>query len=257
MNKVRTRSEPETRLGPSPAPARKSVLILTAIIGLGAIVLVLIAAKHSKVDGQRSKLTEGKPLPASSDAAGNAAFQWAPAPLAPSTETEAPSEPDRVVVARQLVKSLSEVNAQPGQLTPKKAGEWKHELEQLVEQGTAAVPPLQEFFQTHADIRFDSGSVSNLLEEPTLRIAFIEVLFNVPSPDNVNLQEQILRNTTDPDEVALLARQLELQEPGKYRDLIVLTARVALDQARTGQWPGRDAGPLVKILDQYGIEGVK
>jgi hypothetical protein len=253
MNEGQTRSKPETPLAPAPGPARKSVLILTAVIGLGAIGLVLIASRHRKAD-TGSNVTEGKSIPASSDAS-NAAPQSAPAPVAAAAETAAPPEPDRAVVARQLVKSLSEINVQPGQLTPEKAGEWKHNLEQLVEQGTAAVPPLQDFFQTHADVRF--GSVSNLLEEPTLRIAFIEVLFNIPSPDNVNLQEQILRNTTDPDEVALLARQLELQEPGTYRDLIVLTARVALDQARTGQWPGRDAGPLVKILAKYGADGAK
>jgi len=42
-------------------------------------------------------------------------------------------------------------------------------------------------------VRFDSGPGTNLLQEPTLRIAFIEVLFNIPSPDNVDLQEQLLQ----------------------------------------------------------------
>jgi len=141
---------------------------------------------------------------------------------------------------------------QSGDITPEKVEKWHRNLEELIEQGTGAVPPLQEFFQSHTDVRFDSGPGTNLLEEPSLRIAFMKVLFNIPSPDNVNLQEQVLRTTTDPDEVALLARQLELQDPGTYRDLIVLTARVSLEQAKTGQWPGRDTGPLVKSLSHYG-----
>jgi hypothetical protein len=256
MNKGRTSSEPERRLAPAPSPARKSILIVTALIGLGAIGLVLVATRHPEPVGRAARPPEDKQVPAASGA-NTAASDWLPAPLAATADTAAPPEPDRAAIARQLVKSLSEVNVQPGQLTPQKAGEWKENLEQLVEQGTAAVPPLQEFFQTHADVRFDSGPGTNLLEEPTLRIAFIEVLFNVPAPDNVNLQEQILRTTTDPEEVALLAHQLELQEPGQDRDLIVLTARVALEQARTGQWPGRDTGPLLKILKKYGDDGAK
>lgn len=78
------------------------------------------------------------------------------------------------------------------------------------------------------------------------------MLFNIPAPDNVSLQEEVLRTTYDPDEVALLARQLEAQEPGKYRDLIVSTARVSLAQIKGGLWPGRDPVPLLRILKQFG-----
>ena len=140
---------------------------------------------------------------------------------------------------------------QPGGVTAETAAKWHRDLEALVEQGTAAVPPLREFFQSRADVRFDSGPGTNLLQEPTLRIAFIEVLFNIPAPENVDVEEQLLRDTRDPDEVALLARQLESQEPGKYKDLIVWAAQTSLEQTLAGQWPGRKTDALQKILSQY------
>jgi len=140
---------------------------------------------------------------------------------------------------------------QPGGVTPETAAKWHHDLEALIEQGTAAVPPLREFFQSRADVRFDSGPGTNLLQEPTLRIAFIEVLFNIPAPENVDLQAQLLRDTKDPDEVALLSRQLESQEPGKYSDLIVWAAQTSLRQVRAGQWPGRKTDALLKVLGKY------
>jgi hypothetical protein len=178
-----------------------------------------------------------------------------PQPVSPAIAI--PSEAERAVRARQLVKSLSEVNHQPGALTPEKAEEWRRNLTELVGQGTPAVPALQEFFQGNTDVRFDSGSGTNLLGEPTLRIAFLKVLFDIPAPENVYLQDQVLRNTADPDEIVLLARQLDQQEPGKYRQVIVDAAKAALAKAQRGELPGRDTSPLVKVVEEYGAAGPK
>jgi hypothetical protein len=155
-----------------------------------------------------------------------------------------------------LVRSLGAVDLRGG-VTPEYAAEWHRNFNELIEQGTAAVPALQEFFQKNEDMKFDTGPGTNLLGEPTLRIAFLKVLFDIPAPENVNLQEQVLRTTADPDEIALLARQLELQEPGKYREAIIAAAKAALQKAKNGELPGRDTGSLVKILEQYGQTGVK
>jgi hypothetical protein len=156
----------------------------------------------------------------------------------------------------QLVKTLSEVNLQPGELTPEKADKWKQNLERLTEQGIAALPVLREFFQRNDDVRFDSRS-AGLLGEPTLRIAFLKVLSDIPNPDNVDLEEQILRSTADPDEIVLLDRQLEMQEPGKYRELVIEASKLALQKARDGGLTSRDTAPLVKLLERYGVTAVK
>jgi hypothetical protein len=80
-----------------PAPARKSVLLLVGIVGLAAVALVLI------VSWRRTK-SEAQPPEAIT-------AEDKPAPIAVAVP-----EPDRSAVARQLIKSLSEVNLQPGEL---------------------------------------------------------------------------------------------------------------------------------------------
>jgi hypothetical protein len=232
---------------------RKSVLLLSAAAGLVAIAVVFVASKHRIVDQPPAiSPAQNNPVPGTREAT-PAAQESIPSASRLSVET-IPTNADRAAVARELVKRLSEVEMQPGGVTPESAAKWQRDLESLIEQGTAAVPPLQQFFQSRVDVRFDSGPGTNLLHESTLRMALIEVLLNVPSPDNVDLQEQLLHDTTDPDEVALLARQLEAQDPGKYRDLIVWAAQTSLQQARNGQWQGRKTEPLLKVLNKYGVK---
>jgi hypothetical protein len=234
------------------------------VLGLGAFGLAVVGSRSGKLKPKgfpANSTTEDKQASESPRPARVAPEPVATSPgigveVATPSVAAVPSESERVELARQLVKNLSEIHLQ-GELTPEKADEWQRHLEELVEQSKAVVPVLQEFFQRNEDLRFDSGSGTNLLGYPTLRIAFLKVLFDVPAPENVDLEQQVLRTTTDPDEIALLARQLELQEPGKYGELIVQTAKVALEGARNGQWPGRDAGPLAKILEQYGGTEVK
>jgi hypothetical protein len=251
MNNSPIGSGPERRPIAERRPARKSVLLLSAVVGLVAIVAVVVVSKHRTPQdlssGTRSQNTEAPKMIEVTPPEPVQTISTAPVATAPANS-------DRSTVARQLVKQLSEVEMQPGGVTPESAAKWHQDLESLIEQGTAAVPPLQQFFQSRVDVRFDSGPGTNLLQEPTLRIAFIEVLFNIPSPDNVDLQEQLLHDTTDPDEVSLLARQLEAQEPGKYKDLIVWAAQTSLQQARNGQWPGRKTDPLFKVLNTYGVK---
>lgn len=228
-------------------------MLLSAIAGLAAFAVIVVASKHRKAE-QPSAVppVQNDQAPETSEAA-----PAQPIPPVSPLPVEIPANPDRAAIARQLVKRLSEVEMQPGGVTPESAAKWHQDLESLIEQGTAAVPSLQQFFQSRVDVRFDSGPGTNLLQEPTLRMAFIEVLFNIPTPDNVDLQEQLLHDTTDPDEVALLARQLEMQEPGKYRDVIVWAAQTSLQQSRNGQWPGRKTDPLLKVLNKYGVPVAK
>ena len=142
---------------------------------------------------------------------------------------------------------------QPAELTPEKADEWKRHLEEVIEEGKAAVPVLEAYLDSNENVRFDTGSATNLLGEPTLRIALLKVLFDIPTPDNIRLQEKVLQTTTDPQEVALLARQLEQQEPGEHYRSIIQASRKALQEANNSQFGAGDTTPLVKILEGYGI----
>ena len=260
-----TSSGTKRQHGKSERPARNWALILIPIIGLGIVALLVVASRRERLnsnDYSAKSAAEVGQVMKSSGASGVAPDQ---VPIRSSLDrvpsrsaslsVVVPSESESAYT-RQLVKSLSEVKLQ-GELTPEKAVRWQRNLEELIEQGTAAVAVLQEFFQRNEDVRFDSGSGANLLGEPTLRIAFLKVLFDIPTPENVELQEQVLRTSTDPDEIALLARQLDLQEPGTYREVIVEATKAALERAKSGELGGRDTSSLVKVLEQYGNIGVK
>lgn len=242
---------------------RKSFLILVTSIGFALVALIFIVSRHRQlgtnvptVSASPNAQNAESPAPLDGISSSSSLIASKPAGLEPDNSLPTASA-EKAEKALQLVKTLSEISLQPGELTPEQADQWKRHLEELIELGTAAVPVLEEFFQTTGDIRFDSIAGGKLLEEPTLRMAFMKVLFDIPTPDNVQLQERVLQTTTDPDEIALLARQLELQEPGEHRDLIIQAANTALQLAHNGALPGRDPSRLNKLLADYGIPAAK
>lgn len=161
------------------------------------------------------------------------------------------SREERTAHARELVATLSQVDAGPGAITPEKAEGWRQDLLALLGEGTDAVPAIAEYLQKNTDIRFDAGPAAAIVGAPTLRLALIKVLFDIPTPDNVNLQVQVLGATGDPDEVVLLAHQLEAQEPGRHREAILKAARLSQERVRRGEFPGHDAKAFESLLRQY------
>jgi len=245
--------EPQRLPPASRQPIRKPVLIFTTMIGLGTVALLMVFLRQGRLkDSTANPVTEEKQAPRLSEAS-ESGRDGASSPSDSPAVVEFPKA-DASRHARYLIKDLSEVNPQPGELTPEKAEQWRRKLLELLGQGRAALPVLQEFFQKNKDVKFDSASA--LLGEPTLRIALLKVLFDLPTPGNVELEEQVLRNTTDPDEIVVLARQLRLQEPGKHQQLIIETTRAALVRARSGQSSGRDTKALAEVLEYYGVPPV-
>jgi hypothetical protein len=236
-------------------------LILISVIGLGIVALLVIASQRERLNSKNDSVKIGPEQTArESSPAGNAMPDpfpivpgFVPVPSRPTPKTAMRPESESSADARQLVKSLSEVSLRPGELTPDEAAQWHRNLERLIQQGTGAVPVLQEFFQRNEDVRFDAGSGTNLLGEATLRIAFLKVLFDIPAPQNVELQEQVLQTTVDPEEITLLARQLELQEPNKHRESIVEAASAVLQRASDGELPAHDISRMVELLKEHGI----
>jgi hypothetical protein len=65
----------------------------------------------------------------------------------------------------------------------------------------------------------------------------------------------MLQATAAPYEIALIARQLEQQTPGQYRQEILSAVTETLGMAAKGELPGFDVGPLFQTLQSYGNEG--
>jgi hypothetical protein len=154
---------------------------------------------------------------------------------------------------RQLVATLTQFQAGGGTLTAEQAEAWKQGLRALIEQGRAAVPAIREFLEQNRDITFGGA---NALGYSSLRSAFFDALQQIGGADAQGVMLQTLQNTAVPSEIARLARYLEQQAPGQYRDQIAAAARDTLAQAAEGQLRGWDLGPIFQVLQTYGDSSV-
>jgi hypothetical protein len=165
----------------------------------------------------------------------------APAPV--PVQIQQPSEQ-----TRQLVNAL----VQPGMaLTQEQAGQWKQSLEQLIQEGAAAVPAMREFLARNVDLDFGPGG-THMFGYPSVRAAMIDALQQIGGPDAMSLMLQTMQTTTDPREIALLAQSLEQQAPEQYRQEAINATRETLAMASQGKLDGRDVGPLFEVLQKLG-----
>jgi hypothetical protein len=159
-----------------------------------------------------------------------------------------PVWPEPSPLARQLVANLVEVDPRPEKMTSEMKALWQLNLAELQNQGAVAVAAIAEFFEQHPDVGVDAGADEDVFRQQAVRIALLKMLLDLPAPDNLNLQEELLRTTVNPDEIAVLAGQLELLAPGEYQDTIVNAAKAALQHVRNGNRPWHDPGPMVRLL---------
>ncbi len=168
---------------------------------------------------------------------------------APLEAPERTTRSEPTPLARELVTSLTKLDFSLGPLTSEQAGQWKEGLQQLIQQGGAAVPAIQEFLDLNRD--WDFGPV-NPLGFPSLRTAFLDALEQIGGPEPQGLMLKTLQTTAVPAEIARVARSLERQAPGQFLEEIRTAVRETLAQAATGQMPGWDMGPLFQVLQSYG-----
>jgi len=253
--------------GPSPQqPIRKSVAILLIVLLLGLVAGVLAYVVHHR---EHSRATTSNPEASASLSTPDT--NPGPAALAPESADPAPvanapvppvkplvqntavpaAVPEAPPRTRQLISALVQLNMPNGPLTPEKLSSWEQNLQQLTNSGTAGIAAIREFLQTKANANFDSSGAS-LLGEPSLRLALLDALAKIGGPEATALAADTLHSTTDPQEIAALARMLEVQAPGQYRQAALDSARAALAEASAGKLGNTDVGALFTVLQQYG-----
>jgi HEAT repeat protein len=201
------------------------------------------------------------------------AVQQPPTPIAPVEETPQPLQTHQRVEAptisappqvappvpqaeptpqtRQLVSSLVKLEPQNGILTDDFAKRWKQNLQQLVQQGSAGIPAIQEFLRQNLDYAFgDTGR--QLLGYSSARGAMFDALAQIGGAQAVAAMTGVLQTTGDPREIALLAQSLEKLDPGQHQQEVVNAAEQALALAREQKSPTMDVAPLFEVLQKYG-----
>jgi len=85
-----------------------------------------------------------------------------------------------------------------------------------------------------------------------VRAALIDALQQIGGPEATALMLQTLQTTALPSEIALLARNLEQQAPGQYRQETLNAVTDVLAMAEKGQLAGWDVGALFQVLQNHG-----
>ncbi len=254
-------------------PVRKSFLLVIVLVGLvavgGAIAFFAKRGPAAKSPTESAEATPAGHLPPKRVRSSGDAAPAQPTPLPPESVSAnpaavappaapqpplspAPPRPEPSPYTRQLVNSLTQLDWARGPLTAEQAAEWKNSLQQLVQQGAAAVPAIREFLERNQDVAFDPAGNGQLLGQSTLRLAMLDALQAIGGPEALELALQTLPTATQPREIAQLARMLEQQAPEQHREAILQAARQALANASAGKLAGADMGPVFGVLQQYG-----
>ena len=153
---------------------------------------------------------------------------------------------------RQLVATLTNLDFSRGPITPEQAQQWKQSLQALIRHGAPAVPAIRDFLEQNQELNFAAVSGGELLGQSSLRAALIDALQQIGGPEATAVMLQTLQTTALPSEIALLARILDQEAPGQYRQETLSAVTEALAMAEKGQLAGWDVGVLFQVLQNRG-----
>ena len=167
----------------------------------------------------------------------------------PNTAAVAPAQlPEPTPYTRQLVSTLTNLNLTAGPVTKEQADQWKLSLQNLTQQGAAAVPAIREFLEQNRDLNFAAVAGGDLFGQSSLRSALINALQQIGGPEASAALVQTMQTTAVPSELALIAQALEQQAPGRYTQETIGAIREVLGMASKGQLAEWDVGPLFRLL---------
>jgi len=155
--------------------------------------------------------------------------------------------------AQQLIRALAQMKPRDGKFSLEEIKEINRLLQELKWQGQAGISAIREFLESGQDVSFANFEGKIPPEYSSLRLALIDALAQTGGPEATAYMASMLHTTTNPEELALLARGLEQSAPGVYRAEIMKVVRTMLDQALSvapGPYPG--LGHLFGIIQDYG-----
>lgn len=155
---------------------------------------------------------------------------------------------------RDLVSALVALDGKKP-ITPEQAQKWKDSLQQLVRQGLAAVPAIQEFLMRNQDANYAGVNGAEGLGYNSLRSAMLDALTQIGGPDTTQAMLQIMQNSVFPTDIATLAKTLDTQGGGAYQQNILDAVRAQLNWGSSGQLNGANVLPLFQVLADEAAQG--
>ncbi len=123
----------------------------------------------------------------------------------------------------------------------------------MIRQGTAAIPAIREFLAKNLDAYFVDYQGGDQLGYATLRAALFDALKQIGGPEAQMAMVDALNTTSLPFEILELAKNLEQEAPGLYREQILKATRESLEMAAANLIGSNiEVGPLYRVLENYG-----
>ncbi len=250
---------PTGRDGRGPEPARTSVIfpvILLALLLLGAagIFLALKKSPPPPAPAPMAAVPPASQPPVPQATASVPARAPSVKPTPPSSPTQPAAAPDNRS-PKELMAGLIQLDSK-NPLTADQAQAWKQTLQQLIRQGAASVPAIQEFLAKNQDASFPAPDGAALPGFPSLRAGLIDALGQIGGTEATAAMLQILQSSTIPSDVADLAKAIGPSATGEYQQEFLAAIRQQLFMAQQ-PLASRDTevAPLFQVLASEAANG--
>jgi hypothetical protein len=233
---------------PSGGSSGKNALILGVVGVAGLIVFIAAFNSGSPAKNDAANTAQTSNANASdTSAAGDATHSSTFGAHAPGETAKTTPEPKKVV------DTIVSVATSTNEITADQAQAFKDGLTELIRQGPASVPAIQDYLDKNVDSNYGDVKGAEELGYSSLRHALLDTLKQIGGPEAQGAELHVLQTTAEPNEVLELTNDLEQQAPGQYRDKILEAAREALDMAHNGQLGTNvERGPLYRVFQTLG-----
>jgi hypothetical protein len=253
---------------PMQAPVKNSPIVPVLVIG----VLVIVAALGYKGYQSSSQLTPPAPPPTDTGLPA-AAPPAATGPAGSRADASAPAESTSVAASKSSVTAASSAVPEAAPADPKdlvgglaaidgkqpitseQAQRWKESLQQLIRQGSASVPAIQQFLAQNTDANYAGVSGADALGYGSLRSAMLDALTQIGGADATQAMLQILQSSVFPTDIATLAKTLDAGGSGQYQQAILDAVRQQLNLGAVDQLGGANVLPLFQVLATEAANG--
>ena len=237
--------------------AQKRIVIVVAALATMLIVsLVAFRSFRSRVPipapSESQTLASDKTSPDVPDAGPARENLPRPTPSVPSATNQPGSTAAIPRTPQQLIAEILEISSADGPISADKAEKFKRNLEELIKQGSASVPAIRELLGKKIEYDYADVTGGDQMGYASLRASLIDALKQIGGPEAQEAMVQVLQTSALPSELLEIAKNLDQDAPGLYRDQILNAARESLAIAATNQYANIELGPAFRILQNYG-----
>jgi hypothetical protein len=237
---------------------RKRKFIATIALAAGLITYVVVSrtprhAGSTPADSQSSVITETKASLAAPIHIATRDSSIQPTALIRAATSDSAVTPPNARTPQQLVAEILEISSAEGPITAEKATQFKRNLEELIKRGAVSVPAIRELLDKKIEYDFMDVAGGEQIGYASLRASLIDALKQIGGPDAQEAMVQVLQTSALPSELLEIAKNLDQEAPGIYREQILNAARESLAIAATNQLVANlELGPAFRIIQNYG-----